>query len=535
MLVLVPAALALSLTEVNRWPVPGYVDGVGVAAGSVALLAGDHIELTDASGAVVDSWGVGASLVVARTGDTLACTEAGVLALPGAAVVDAQPCTTLMRTADGWATETRRGFDDGRETIDLAFAWSGAPLLAWTDTVIAASPGDTAIQVEDGGSVDVGGPIGGLFGWNGLAGWSRPDEDLLHLADGTTIAVSTHPGLVRTAEMDGDDDPEMIVAHDEFVGVVEGCTRLETLVPAIGAQAAVGDVDGDACDELVLLVDHEIVIYASDVCGRTTDADGDGFTPADGDCDDADPNVNPGAAEDCDGLDNNCDGAVDEGPGELSILTSTDDNALNEGDDVRFEVLPSACADGLRWVWSVEAPQPYLCDTGVALDCWFGDDGVADLAVDAYDTGKVGSAALAVVIGNIAPRVSLPSGCGSSTTNDLTVNVGDQVNQALDVEDPGDDVVTCTVSGGPPGLAVTDCVITWDVTDEDLGDWWVEFIAEDEDGGRMSEAVLVHVEPATTFSCDGTDPSRDGCCCGSSSATGVMAFGVLIWGRRRRG
>ena len=43
-----------------------------------------------------------------------------------------------------------------------------------------------------------------------------------------------------------------------------------------------------------------------------TDADGDGYT-ADEDCDDANPLANPGAAEVCDGTDNNCDGTVDEG------------------------------------------------------------------------------------------------------------------------------------------------------------------------------------------------------------------------------
>jgi hypothetical protein len=40
------------------------------------------------------------------------------------------------------------------------------------------------------------------------------------------------------------------------------------------------------------------------------DLDGDGF--ADGDCDDGDPAVYPGAAEQCDGVDEDCDGAVDE-------------------------------------------------------------------------------------------------------------------------------------------------------------------------------------------------------------------------------
>ncbi len=44
-----------------------------------------------------------------------------------------------------------------------------------------------------------------------------------------------------------------------------------------------------------------------------TDADADGFTAVDGDCDDNDSTRSPGAVEECDGIDNNCDNAVDEG------------------------------------------------------------------------------------------------------------------------------------------------------------------------------------------------------------------------------
>ncbi len=51
-------------------------------------------------------------------------------------------------------------------------------------------------------------------------------------------------------------------------------------------------------------------------CGTPADADGDGFDSFEAggiDCDDSDPDVNPGAEETCfDGTDNDCDGGIDE-------------------------------------------------------------------------------------------------------------------------------------------------------------------------------------------------------------------------------
>ncbi|MEC7985725.1 MAG: putative metal-binding motif-containing protein, partial [Myxococcota bacterium] len=42
------------------------------------------------------------------------------------------------------------------------------------------------------------------------------------------------------------------------------------------------------------------------------DYDGDGHTEVEGDCNDNQPNAYPNASEICDGIDNNCDGNIDE-------------------------------------------------------------------------------------------------------------------------------------------------------------------------------------------------------------------------------
>ncbi len=75
------------------------------------------------------------------------------------------------------------------------------------------------------------------------------------------------------------------------------------------------------------------------------DADDDGYTVCD-DCDETDPFVNPGMPEACDGLDNDCSGAADEpwdtdGDGQSACGGDCD-----EGDPDRSSHLPEVC-DGL--------------------------------------------------------------------------------------------------------------------------------------------------------------------------------------------
>jgi hypothetical protein len=80
---------------------------------------------------------------------------------------------------------------------------------------------------------------------------------------------------------------------------------------------------------------HEITLRAMDSSGKSDqttvtievflagdhDGDGDGYTEKQGDCDDEDADINPGVDEICDGLDNNCNGDIDEDlvPPEISV------------------------------------------------------------------------------------------------------------------------------------------------------------------------------------------------------------------------
>ena len=98
-----------------------------------------------------------------------------------------------------------------------------------------------------------------------------------------------------------------------------------------------------------------VVLGCEDDKGTTetpsfVDEDGDGFV-AEEDCDDSQSWVYPGAAETCDGVDNDCDGEIDEG---LSRTFYTDADADGYGDP---EAAVPSCEVG-----ELEVPNAEDCD-----------------------------------------------------------------------------------------------------------------------------------------------------------------------------
>jgi len=142
------------------------------------------------------------------------------------------------------------------------------------------------------------------------------------------------------------------------------------------------------------------------------DADGDGWTVADGDCDDTDASVNPGASEVCnDWIDNNCDGTSNgcELSGTIS-LANADAKLVGEssGDAAGFDVA-------------------FAGDTDL--------DGSSEILVGA------------VLVGNNSGAVYLVSGAPSGTTSlstsaakitgDSNTMLGAMVDSAGDVDADG--------------------------------------------------------------------------------------------------
>ncbi|MFH1469677.1 MAG: MopE-related protein [Pseudomonadota bacterium] len=183
-------------------------------------------------------------------------------------------------------------------------------------------------------------------------GWDDADGDGYdERSDCDDADPAVHPGAAETCDgvdddcdgfVDGD-DPDL-TDGDEFyadadadgygdaAAVVIACDQPEGAVPDAtdcdDGDAGVNPGAAEVCDGVDQDCDGEVDEDAVDPGAWYADADGDGYGDAgasvaacaqptgtvadDTDCDDAEPGVNPGAAEVCDGVDQDCDGEVDE-------------------------------------------------------------------------------------------------------------------------------------------------------------------------------------------------------------------------------
>ncbi len=158
------------------------------------------------------------------------------------------------------------------------------------------------------------------------------------------------------------------------------------------------------------------------------DADGDGFIEGE-DCDDTDPNVHPGATETCDGVDQDCDGTVDEDAVDAQTLHE-DADGDGYGDPGSIAL---SCSELAGWVEDATD-----CDDGdaavnpAATEVCNGIDDDCDELVDDDD---------AIEDGSLYFEDADADGYGDSTSSRLACEqpVG-WVSNASDCDD-GDDAI----------------------------------------------------------------------------------------------
>ena len=246
-----------------------------------------------------------------------------------------------------------------------------------------------------------------------------------------------------------------------------------------------------------------------------------GYAQVTGDCDDGNPAISPSAPEVCNGLDDDCDGAVDEppavgcviawldgdgdgwgGPEEACLCTPTHPYVAQGGDcdDQRADVYPGA---------------PEVCD-GVDQDCDGVEGDVCDLDTDGWCEGT--SPTLGCTPGSINYGLCLaiaadkmlawcPSGFGDCDDGDDTVYPGaeevcdmkdndcdGEADESMDVDGDG----WCAVGAAaccPLGGGDCDDLADWiHPGAEDLPDPTLEDSNCDGLDGDISDAVFVHAD-----------------------------------------
>ena len=226
-------------------------------------------------------------------------------------------------TSTYYADDDGDGYGDATSTTDACDAPSGYVTddTDCDDTDGAVNPGATEVcnGIDDDCDGYIDSDDSSLDLRTATTYYADSDGDGWGDAGSTARECDPPSGYVTNDKDCDDTDADIYPGADEYCnGVDDDCDGTIDESDAVDASTWYADSDGDG--------------YGA--AGRSTTAceEPSGYVSDDTDCDDSDPDINPGAIEICNGVDDDCDGDIDTDDSSLDTTTAGTYYADDDGD-----------------------------------------------------------------------------------------------------------------------------------------------------------------------------------------------------------